>query len=362
MSVWVESRKTKRGRRYYVCWRAGESRGSAPAGEYHSTAISLRNKKQEELILQTNNLLDKNLTCKDAFNRYIGYLQAAKRRKKTIEINKWAGSKLLLRMGDKKVHLIQPSDLENLKHSLLVEGGHSPNGLNIIIRSLKAFFAYCALQKIVIENPAKEWNQEQEEPVGQMLSPEDAQKIIEKGCAFNPELAEIVKAFLYTGLRARELLSLRSEDIFEDYLLVRTETSKTKRERAVPLHPDVRVFFQFWKREAKKWRYGRLQQAFERAVKRSKVGKRVRLHDLRHTAASWLLRFGGLTLEEAARLLGHTQLKTTQRYSHFEKHYLQEKVNRIDFGKNLGNYAKIRENEGNEVRAELIKNGDQLPS
>jgi integrase len=41
----------------------------------------------------------------------------------------------------------------------------------------------------------------------------------------------------------------------------------------------------------------------------------VRLHDLRHTYASWL-RQAGVDLEEVQRLLGHASITTTQRYSH----------------------------------------------
>ena len=41
----------------------------------------------------------------------------------------------------------------------------------------------------------------------------------------------------------------------------------------------------------------------------------VRIHDLRHTFAS-LLASGGMTLPMIGKLLGHTQVQTTQRYAH----------------------------------------------
>ena len=41
----------------------------------------------------------------------------------------------------------------------------------------------------------------------------------------------------------------------------------------------------------------------------------VRIHDLRHTFAS-LLVSGGASLEMIGRLLGHSQMQTTQRYAH----------------------------------------------
>jgi integrase len=41
----------------------------------------------------------------------------------------------------------------------------------------------------------------------------------------------------------------------------------------------------------------------------------VRIHDLRHTFASLLVP-GGMTLPMFGKLLGHTQVQTTQRYAH----------------------------------------------
>ena len=50
------------------------------------------------------------------------------------------------------------------------------------------------------------------------------------------------------------------------------------------------------------------------AVDMSGVGH-VRPHDLRHTFASWLLQ-AGIPLAEVSRLLGHSSLRTTERYAH----------------------------------------------
>lgn len=42
----------------------------------------------------------------------------------------------------------------------------------------------------------------------------------------------------------------------------------------------------------------------------------VRIHDLRHTFASWLIQSGKVTIEELKELLGHAQVTTTERYAH----------------------------------------------
>ena len=51
------------------------------------------------------------------------------------------------------------------------------------------------------------------------------------------------------------------------------------------------------------------------AVKASGVYFYVRMHDLRHAHASWLLA-GGSDLKSVMDRMGHAQIETTQRYSH----------------------------------------------
>jgi hypothetical protein len=52
----------------------------------------------------------------------------------------------------------------------------------------------------------------------------------------------------------------------------------------------------------------------------------VRIHDLRHSFASLLVN-SGRTLYEVQRILGHTQVKTTQRYAHLSHDTLLDAAN-----------------------------------
>lgn len=58
----------------------------------------------------------------------------------------------------------------------------------------------------------------------------------------------------------------------------------------------------------------RFRARWDAACRAAGVGH-VRVHDLRHTYASWLLQ-SGVDLAEVGRLLGHTSPLTTQRYAH----------------------------------------------
>ncbi len=54
--------------------------------------------------------------------------------------------------------------------------------------------------------------------------------------------------------------------------------------------------------------------------------KDVRMHDLRHSFASFLVN-AGRSLYEVQKLLGHTQIKTTQRYAHLSQDSLLSAAN-----------------------------------
>jgi integrase len=68
---------------------------------------------------------------------------------------------------------------------------------------------------------------------------------------------------------------------------------------------------------------------FGPAAKRAGIDPAPRVHDLRHTAASFMAR-AGYTLLEAAEQLGHSATAMTERYSHVFPDARQEKVARLE--------------------------------
>ena len=55
-----------------------------------------------------------------------------------------------------------------------------------------------------------------------------------------------------------------------------------------------------------------------------------RFHDLRHNCASWLA-MADVPMSKVAKILGHKELKTTQRYAHLADSSLVEAVERIQY-------------------------------
>lgn len=59
-----------------------------------------------------------------------------------------------------------------------------------------------------------------------------------------------------------------------------------------------------------------------------------RIHDLRHCFASNLVN-EGVPIYDIPALLGHSNVKTTQRYAHLSGKWLQESVNRVNFANKI---------------------------
>jgi hypothetical protein len=68
--------------------------------------------------------------------------------------------------------------------------------------------------------------------------------------------------------------------------------------------------------------------AFLRACRRVKIAD-FRLHDLRHTCASWM-RMQGADIHVVALQLGHKDLRMAARYQHLAPAYLQQAVCGLD--------------------------------
>ena len=70
------------------------------------------------------------------------------------------------------------------------------------------------------------------------------------------------------------------------------------------------------------------RESFEAAVKRAGI-ENFHMHDLRHTAASYLL-MAGVDLRTLADILGHSTMQMVQRYTHLLDDHKLKAIDRIE--------------------------------
>jgi integrase len=124
----------------------------------------------------------------------------------------------------------------------------------------------------------------------------------------------------FTGLRVGELLRLSTSDIGADSLTVRE--SKNGKPRIVPVPSPAQPLLRCLPLSLS---YSQLQWAFRSA--RTAAGlPQVRLHDLRHTTASWLLQ-KGVDLFTIGKILGNPT--AVQRYAHHDDKSLKRAMGKL---------------------------------
>lgn len=150
---------------------------------------------------------------------------------------------------------------------------------------------------------------------------------------YTDHLKPLVLLALNTGLRRGELFSLewRDIDFLHNRLTVRAAAAKGAKPRHVPLNTSARDLLKQWKKQQKNDDEGKVLTGL---VFPGDEGKRLdniasswrnlttkanladfTFHDLRHTFATRALQ-GGADIVTLSKLLGHSSLKMTLRYSH----------------------------------------------
>ncbi len=160
----------------------------------------------------------------------------------------------------------------------------------------------------------------------------------------SPHLADFIRLGLNTGCRKNEMLKLSWDrvDLRGNRLFLEPEHTKSGKRRVVPLNEEARrallnrARFRAENCPDSLWvfahkngeRVGYMQNGFQAACKRAGI-KEFRVHDLRHTCASWMVQ-QGVPLIEVRDVLGHSSIEMTERYAHLAPDKLRYAVGALD--------------------------------
>lgn len=167
------------------------------------------------------------------------------------------------------------------------------------------------------------------------LSAEEASRLREAVAASqNPQLQHIVGLLLLTGARLRELLDARIDHVDIERRSWLIPTSKTGKPRHVPLSTAaLAIIEQLPRFKGCPWLvpnpetrlpFVSIKHGWQRAIREARLPG-LRLHDLRHSAASFMVN-SGVDLFAVGKVLGHASYQSTQRYSHLANDTLLKAV------------------------------------
>ncbi len=217
----------------------------------------------------------------------------------------------------------------------------SPNTIRKYLILLSHVFEMGIKWGIAVANPVKKVDRP---PVGKgrerFLSREELDRLLEAAqYSKNPYLHAMILLAVSTGIRRGELLRLTWEDVDLQKGHLRLMNTKTKEHRGIPLkHMALQELRAIWLSSTKDSSYifprkdgsanRDLTKAFHNALERAHI-KDFSFHDLRHTAASYLV-MSGASLSDVAAILGHKTLQMVKRYAHLSSDHLAEALNRMN--------------------------------
>lgn len=255
--------------------------------------------------------------------------------------------------------IITPNFLENLKitdfYSYLSyldnEKNDNPTTRSRKISAIKSFYNYLYQEIEVIDNnitvKLKNPKISKRQPV--YLTLEETERLLnvintERNDFLRARDMAIVFTFLTTGMRLSELVSINVSDIENDHFTI---VGKGNKERTIYLTENALKVIHHYLRIRKDYldelyidalfistRKNRIsnravQSTIEKYLRKAGFDTSIySTHKLRHTAATLMYKYGNVDIRALKDILGHTNISTTQIYTHLEDEDLKNAINK----------------------------------
>jgi integrase len=243
---------------------------------------------------------------------------------------------ILPSIGRLKVASVERSDLEKL-HAAITKLGRMRRA-NAVLSAASTLFEAAISWKLRAEhsNPAYRVARNPEYPRERYLSDEELDRLLvtlEAHQAQWPDSCDMIRLLMLTGARRNEVLNMTwaQVDLDEGVWVKPPKNPKQGKLHRAPLNVEAVELLQRRRDARDQGRVVRLRDdrvfpstlaaphfKLERdwtVIRASAHLENFRLHDLRHSVASWLISRGE-TLAVVGSVLGHSKASTTQRYAH----------------------------------------------
>lgn len=245
--------------------------------------------------------------------------------------------KLKTYFGEKRLGEITQRDIEEWKADFSTKA--EPSTVNRQLTTLKSLFRKAVQWNKLPSNPSKSIAKLRENSGRtRYLTEQEIRRLYEVASL---KLQQFLTLALNSGMRKSNLVNLQWEDIdFRNGVIhvIKTKSGKTY---DVPINNALIGLFKQLSKDKKPGRVldsTNLRSEFIATLQKADITD-CTLHDLRHTFASHLA-MKGIDLYTISQLLGHSDIKMTQRYAHLTPNHKKIAVNMINFADDAKNKQK----------------------
>ncbi len=246
--------------------------------------------------------------------------------------------------GETNLTSISPKMISRFK-VLRTSEGAAPASINRELSMLSVAFNVAIKEwEWLKENPVSKVSKEKERNKrDRWLTQDEERRLIEN----SPEwIGEIIVFSVNTGLRQGELISLEWSRVnfFNKTILI--DITKNGEQRTIPLNKNalnviekrsrarsLKNDYVFLNRNGGKVSAVSLGFTFRKSLEKAEITN-FRFHDLRHCCATRMAQ-RGVDIYKISKILGHKNIKMTQRYAHHCPESLRSGVEALDFDYNL---------------------------
>lgn len=220
-----------------------------------------------------------------------------------------------------------------------------------IISGIRSFYKYCLIEQICVLDPTILLEAPKtRRKLPDTLSFEEIELVIDQidqSTADGGRNKAILETMYSCGLRVSEVINLKISGLYPDLGFIRV-TGKGDKERLVPIGRDALKYILIYKNQIRV--HQKIQTNFEdvlflnkrgqglsrvmifyiikEMVKKAGIKKIVSPHTFRHSFATHLVE-GGADLRAVQEMLGHESITTTEIYTHLDRDYLRDTLQRF---------------------------------
>lgn len=222
---------------------------------------------------------------------------------------------------------------------------YSTKSVNRYISSLKSFFKYLLNEKFIEENPTDIIDTpKMSRNLPEVLTIQEVDKLLNKaGTSDKYECRDraIMETMYASGLRVSELINLKITDVYSNEGILRI-FGKGSKERIVPIGSSALKYIDIYLEKSRPYFRKPNSEDFvflnfrgkclsrmaiwniiDKYSKLAGINKKMHPHILRHSFATHLLE-GGADIRIIQEMMGHSDISTTQIYTHIDREYLIE--------------------------------------